>query len=374
MNAKDLEGAMVGHRVELTSMLAVAKLVPSSLFISRAFNMPGSTSWAEASSVKQVDSHTYTVNLHNDWCIGSGELLKHTGEIIHSSISRIVPHGGYVTSCIQRVAAAHFGSTLRSQNQPHAMVIHVEFPRRTEIGTATFLVKDVKKGRQTSTIHIALTQNGHEEVIGYVTHANLEAEEGVTFPTGWSLEPAPLQADLSKFDVGNDTHWVEQKDMPFSSFRKASNRVRFFFPRKGQFLRSMSDQWICFRDGTKFTTESLGFVADMFPQVVESYRDEDDPYAVNVNKVQKKKPMGARFWYPTVVLNLDIKKALPAEGVKWLFCRTRSKQIRKGRLDIEVVIMDEAGELVALSHHVTLVLSASRNLAARTRESSQSRI
>jgi hypothetical protein len=254
------------------------------------------------------------------------------------------------------------------------MVIHIEFPRRTEIGTATFLVKDVKKGRQTSTVHITLTQHGHEEVIGYVTHANLDAEEGVTFPTGWSLEPVPPPADLSKFDAGADANWVEQTEMPFASFRKASNQVRFFFPRKGQFLRSISDQWICFRDGTNFTTESLGFVADMFPQVVESYRDEDDPYAVKVNKTQKKKPIGARFWYPTVVLNLDVKKALPKEGVRWLFCRARSKQIRKGRLDIEVVIMDKAGELVALSHHVTLVLSASRNLAARTRESNQSKI
>jgi Thioesterase-like superfamily len=227
----------------------------------------------------------------------------------------------------------------------------------------------------TSTVHITLSQHGREEVVGYLTHANLDTEEGVTFPTGWSLEPKPLPADVRKFDSDTDANWVEQTEMPFSGFRKASSRVRFFFPRQGQFLRSMSDQWICFRDGSHFTTESLGFVADMFPQVVESYNDDDDPYAVKKpNDPAKRKPIAARYWYPTVVLNLDIKKALPKEGVKWLFCRTRSKQIRKGRLDIEVVIMDEAGELVALSHHVTLVLSAARNLAARRREDTKSKI
>ena len=255
------------------------------------------------------------------------------------------------------------------------MALHIEFPRRTEIGPAICTVRDVKKGRQTSTVHVTLSQHGREEVIGYLTHINLEAEEGVTFPTGWSLEPTPLVANLSKFEHNTDENWVEQTEMPFAKFRKASNRVRFFFPRKGQFLQSVSDQWICFRDGTKFTTESLGYVADMFPQVVESYRDEDDPYAVRkIDDGKKKKPIGARFWYPTVVLNLDIKKALPKEGSKWLFCRARSKQIRKGRLDIEVVILDESGELVAISHHVTLVLSAARNLAARRREGDDSKI
>jgi hypothetical protein len=166
-------------------------------------------------------------------------------------------------------------------------------------------------------------------------------------------------------------NWVEQKAMPFAEFRKASNRVQFYFPRNGQFLRSMTDQWIRFRDGSRFTTESLGFVADMFPQVVESYNAEDDPYRVKPEgeaKVKGDTRRGAKYWYPTVVLNLDVKKALPKDGVEWLFCRARSKQIRKGRLDIEVVIMDESGDLVALSHHVALVVSAGRNLAARRRD------
>jgi len=115
-------------------------------------------------------------------------------------------------------------------------------------------------------------------------------------------------------------------------------------------------------------TESLGFVADMFPQVVESLQNDGDPYTVlDPEQKPKKNVMGAKYWYPTVVLNLDIKKALPKDGTKWLYCRTSSKQIKNGRLDIEIIIMDTAGDLVALSHHVTLVLSAERNLAARKR-------
>ena len=56
---------------------------------------------------------------------------------------------------------------------------------------------------------------------------------------------------------------------------------------------------------------------------------------------------------------------LPDEGVEWLFCREAPKQIKQGRLDIEVVILDETGDIVTLSHHVSLAVNAARNIAER---------
>jgi acyl-CoA thioesterase len=315
----------------------------------------------QATTPRQLSSHTYEINLDNEWCIGS------------------VPHGGYVTSCFLAVSHLHFSTTLARQNQPHPMTVHMEFPKRTEQGPALFTVRDVKLGRQTSTIHISLSQHGKEEVLCYINQSNLTSEDGVSFETGWEMEPPPAPTpDFKAFEKENEKNWAEQGAMPFQEFRRASNRVRFFFPREGQKLTSVGDQWIKFRDGTKFTTESLGYVADMFPMVVESYTADEDPYKVGPSTKEhnglKKKPAGAKFWYPTVVLNIDVKKALPKEGVDWLFCRARSKLIAKGRLDIEVVIMDEAGDLIALSHHVALVLSASRNLAARKQADVASKI
>ena len=72
-----------------------------------------------------------------------------------------------------------------------------------------------------------------------------------------------------------------------------------------------------------------------------------------------------QMWYPTLLLNLDVKKALPAEGVKWLFSRVQAKQIKNGRYDLEVILMDAEGDLVALSHHVVFAVSAERNTAGR---------
>ncbi|KAI0834417.1 thioesterase-like superfamily-domain-containing protein [Hypoxylon sp. FL0890] len=295
--------------------------------------------FAEATAIKAVDSHTYAAYFDSEWCVGS------------------VPHGGVVTSVFLRVAAAHFRTTLAAQNQPNTISLHLEFLRRTQEGSAILVVREVKLGRQTSTIHVALSQDGCEEVVGYLTQSNIETETGLSLKTLWSLHPAPLPppADFAALLAARqDPNWVEQTDKPYPKFRKVGNRVRTFLPRGGQLLPGLVDEWLRFGSGENFTNESMGFVCDQFPSVIEGlWRRE----------------MGDRrilpFWYPTVVLNLDVKKTLPPEGVEWLFVRVRTKCINNGRMDLEIVVLDDAGETVALSHHVVLVVGSERNMAAR---------
>ncbi|KAF1984506.1 hypothetical protein K402DRAFT_455688 [Aulographum hederae CBS 113979] len=299
------------------------------------------SSFEDATRIEALDGHTYSADFKDDWCIGS------------------VPNGGYVTSCFMRVVSLYFGSTLRAQNQPHTITLHLEFLRRTEVGPATFKVKDVKLGRATSIVHVTLSQAGREEVVGYITNSNLDTETGVTFETGWALHPPPQAADVQKMKAGKDDNWEEWDSVPFASFRKASQRVRWFLPRQGQPSKSMSDEWLTFRSGESFTNESIGFISDMFQQVVENY---------------KKKGEKVAYWYPTLLLNLDIKKAMPPEGLEFVFLRARSKKIKNGRLDLEITILDETGDVIALSNHVSMVLGAERNLAQRRKTDGSSKI
>jgi hypothetical protein len=272
-----------------------------------------------------------------------------------------------------RVVSLHFATTLAKQNQPHTVTLHLDFLRRTQVGPATFIVKDVKLGRQTSVVHVTLQQDGREEVVGYITNSNIATEEGVSFSTAWKLQPAPKPADLSKFDSDEDSHWGERQRWPFSEFRKATLNVRSWFPRAGQPVAGVIDEWLSLRNGENWTNESLGSVVDTFPQVVETYISGEDPYSIE-NENKDKKPETSKegkekgrvgFWYPTVLLNLDVKKALPEEGVKYLFVRLQAKQIKNGRFDLEIVVLDEGGDLVALSHHVCFALSVARNVAKR---------
>ena len=254
-----------------------------------------------------------------------------------------------MTGCVLQVVSAHFATTLSKQKQPHTIALHVEFLRRTQVGPATFKVDNVKLGRQTSIVHVRMSQDGREEVIAYVTNSNMDTEEGFAFDTQYKLHPSPPPVDLSRLESDQDLYWYRKDNMPFANFRKASQKVRFHFPRSGNVLPNLADEWLCFSDGSLFTDSSIGFVADMFPQIVEAHRgDSQGP-----------------FWYPTLLLNLDIKKTLPSQGVKWLAIRVQTKKVKNGRMDLEVHVYDETGDLVALSHHVSFVLNASRNTAAR---------
>lgn len=202
---------------------------------------------------------------------------------------------------------------------------------------------------------MSVSRSGRQEIIAYVTNSNMDKEVGFSFDTEYKLSPPVLPADLAKLEQDTDPNWKREGEMPFAKFRKASNRVIFHFPRQGHALKSGADEWLCFSDGSNFDNTSIGFVADMFPQVIERHRDQSQ----------------GPFWYPTLLLNLDIKKSLPAEGVKWLQVRVEMKKIKNGRMDLEVYVHDAEGDLVALSHHVGFVLDASRNTAARSTSSSK---
>ncbi|KUJ22400.1 uncharacterized protein LY89DRAFT_574754 [Mollisia scopiformis] len=296
----------------------------------------GST-FAAATALKCLSSHEYEANFVDDWCIGS------------------VPHGGYATATFMQVASKHFSSTLSAQNQPHTIAVHLDFLRRTSAGPALFTVKDTKLGRQASVIHVTLSQEGREEVIGSLTQGNISAEEGVSFDTTYSLDPAPLPVNLSHLAKDQDENWARAREMPFASFRKATQKTMFHFPRERQRKRSQADEWVRLVSGEKWTDASIGYLADMW----------QNPYDVkNMEKTAGEKGP-AKFWYPTLLLNLDIKKSLSEKPCEWLFVRVNSKRIQNGRMDLEVVIMDEEGDIIALSHHIAFALPAARNLAAR---------
>jgi hypothetical protein len=232
-----------------------------------------------------------------------------------------------------RAVTAHFQDTLK-RNQPHTMTIHVEFTRRAQIGPARVAIKDVKLGRRLSTVHVSLIQNEKEVILGYITRVNFDIERGISINTGWELYPSPYGVDLPKLRDGGDDRWVE----PYQGLR-SHRHVRTFTPSRGQFSTGMVDQWICWQreaeadTGPGFTNDTLGYVADVF-HVEEKF---------------------TTFSFATLSLSLDIRKALPSEGLEWLFMRTTMKQFKNGRVDAEMVIMDSLGELIAVSNHATLV-------------------
>ncbi|EGE81160.2 thioesterase [Blastomyces dermatitidis ATCC 18188] len=328
--------------------------------------MAAAQSFGEAIAISPVSSHTYAAYLRPEWCIGT------------------VPHGGYIASLFHNVAVIHLKHTHPTLHSgtPHPIALHLTFLRRTDAGPAAFVVQDTKLGSRTSTLHVTLSQHDPDgavrhEVAGYITVSNFDTEEGPTMQTGYELYPKPAPGsrpdqavDLVKLARdGRDGNW-ERFHIAFSSMRKASNHVEFYTPRytkeAGGRTKGPSgfvEQWVRFKPYGKvgrWTDSTLGYLVDMFPMMLERFDSKPWQGDSAADKLEM-----ARYWYPTVLLNMEFKKKLPAEGVEWLYSRVQTKVLKDGRMDLDLVVLDEKGEVVVVSNHVSLIVSAQRNIEPR---------
>ncbi|KAJ6184349.1 hypothetical protein N7519_005650 [Penicillium mononematosum] len=331
-------------------------------------------SFQEAIKVTPEGPNKYSAFLRPEWCIGT------------------VPHGGYTTAVIYQLTLTHFAHAHPKQYKSAASPISIQlsFLRRTASGPVTFEVEDVKIGARTSTIHIKLLQPSEKKpgqldimVAGYVTVSPPDAEVGISANTGWKPYPAPVPGSRADGSVnlealgrtGTDGAWTKL-DAPFAEFRKAAAQIELFGPGAGDAQQKRSgnmgiDQWARFRPGGdvngRWTDAAVAYLIDMFPMALDGFDTMSATAAAKesgTSLAQEK----AKFWYPTVTLNVDMKKHLPAEGVEWLYSRVVTKVVRDGRTDLEVTVLDEAGEVIALSTQVGLVVSASRNIGTRKME------
>ncbi|KAK4937072.1 hypothetical protein LTR10_022195 [Elasticomyces elasticus] len=269
--------------------------------------------------------------------------------------------------------------THHDRSEPHPINLHLEFLRRTSVGEALFTVKDVKLGSRISNLHIVLSQKQphddkyQDEAEGYIAVSNIATETGLTLNTDYQLYPSPLPVDLQQVSQGHDKNYALRVRDPFAQFRRAAQNIQMFLVRRDQrpknHPKSINDQWV---PNGRWTNDALGFLVDIFPQIVESYVN---PYVEEAARgehseaelkqfLQSNEPV-AKFWYPTLVLNLDVKKLLPEEGVEWLFVRVKAKAIRNGRFDLDIEVLDEHGELIATSVHASLIVDSSRNITRK---------
>ena len=72
-----------------------------------------------------------------------------------------------------------------------------------------------------------------------------------------------------------------------------------------------------------------------------------------------------QFWYPPVIMDIDLKTRLPPSGMEWLYSRVVTRMVRGSLADLEVLILDQDGELIATSTQVALVVDPARNVKGR---------
>ncbi|KAI9667989.1 MAG: hypothetical protein M1821_000809 [Bathelium mastoideum] len=150
--------------------------------------------------------------------------------------------------------------------------------------------------------------------------------------------------------------------------------------------KHIADFWVRLRSRKEgLTTEMLGAVVDNWHGMLENYVAESPWNALQLvasaaRAVSAGTPLSDKdistpsFVYSTSSLHLEIKKALPREGVEWLFMRAQVTEIKSGRLDATVYICNEKLELVALSHQVIFIFNRARTAGEEGQDSRKSKI
>lgn len=205
------------------------------------------------------------------------------------------------------------------------------------------------------------------------------------------MDPAnalPPLSDFQKLKINgvhvnadaDDENWELSQLPKLASHMRSLNNWCFYLPRNGPLTPGVLDMWMCLASGERITQETLAYMVDSFPWNLHSFTmapevrklRESEAAAAVVAAEQGQGDTGGSgggdgrdqrldMWFPTLVLDLEMKNELPEEGVEWLCMSVMSKQVKDGRFDLDVVVRDFGGEIVALSRQVGLVLMMRKN-------------
>lgn len=330
-------------------------------------------------------------------------------------LRREVTIGGLIASITHKAAADFLSKLSTSNTHQDILSVYTQFFRPTlpSPKQATLKFRVASSSKASTTLHLEVFQDDKFCIGGFITSetltrrnavcyssltstrlANLAVPGLLSMQTGWQLTPSPPPASLHDLEADAPSLWSGYLT-PFDplSYRKPHSYIRFFVP-KGRTGRHFIDQWVTpgWKDnnspnGPVWTNETIHFVVDNSFPILNDLLDTDgkfDTYnkTIKAGITQRQARLEGkddRLWgeglsdcelqFPWIISTLssttEVKRLLPKEGCKWLFMRNTVKAIVDGRMDLEIVLMNENGALVATSQHICQIVNVDRK---RTRE------
>ena len=181
--------------------------------------------------------------------------------------------------------------------------------------------------------------------------ANISTSRGYSFKANLTLDRPPPPASIPALSQDRDPNWISIQ-IPYhpSSFRRVQSYLKFFVPYNLH-EPSIRDQLVTPSDaGTMFTNETIAFVADLSLPILDNFYPDlstgGQAATVVMGMEQKRErdagierpPDAASGSYKALVMitslatTIEIRKQLPREGTKWLFMRSRARQIKDWKI------------------------------------------
>lgn len=266
---------------------------------------------------------------------------------------------------------------LISRAQPDLLNLHIEYVRACERQESTIKIVPLKLGSTACLLQLQLFQKDQICMLALATTTNFDKTLGPSASTDWALHPPPNPTP----DFGLiESHKPEPNWLPATlagEILTFTHRVLSLNPRQGFTVPGVCDAWNRFLGDERVDAVYLGLLADLIPSMSDTLLHSGlyDAHAFHKDLAEWARlhpgvptpltnslaaAMKSKTFNMTVTLDLKFTKRLPKEGLRWVFTRTATKGMNKGRMVVEITMCDENMDLVCEAHQSILVLEAQR--------------
>ena len=160
------------------------------------------------------------------------------------------------------------------------------------------------------------------------------------------------------------------------------------YPRHGFPDVAIVDSWQSWLAGERVDATGLTMMTDFIPCMSDTMlrtggifdanrngeivRDwaEKNPGRMAVITNSTAEAMTAPFFNITATLDIEYKRRLPKEGLRWIFTRTMTKMLQGGRMDAEITMCNEDMELLCNAQQTILALDVGRRFKLNQKKAS----
>ncbi|KAL4999273.1 thioesterase-like superfamily-domain-containing protein [Aspergillus recurvatus] len=257
--------------------------------------------------------------------------------------------GGYLTALMLSAARRFINNTETVVKCPDPIHVFIQFLQKVPPGQISVSCKTLRATSRLCVVKIDLelpreSEPGHGETqqslacSAIATFADLDKEKGL------NQEPTPSKPLGAHPLPSRETKCVTIDD-PVVDATPVTRKLHWVAPRSADGLWGhrlgghQREVWLSFRDGSPISDLlHLALLADMPLQ----------PPATHTAGFY------SRHALSTLCLSVEFKKR-PGPSTKWVLVRSNSHRVVDGRYDVNVQILDEDGETLALSNHVVYI-------------------
>lgn len=290
--------------------------------------------------------------------------------------------GGCVVAQIYEAVATHLVNdpALAEKNQPDVLNLHLDFLRACVRDVSTITITTLKAGAAASFLQVHLYQKDALKVVALATSTNFDVTIGPSAPTNWALNPPPKpKPDFGRIVAHKpDDNWLPSSNVgEVFAFTK---RMYTLNPRGGHPVDGICDAWNGFQHegDERMDATYVALLSDILPSMPDTLLRNNGLYDAHtyykrMEEWAEKNPgkpalipnsladaKKSKTFSATQTLDLEFKRRMPKDGQKWMFTRTTTKMMEKGRTDVHLTMLNEDMELVAMARQVILVLEAQR--------------